>query len=166
MFERSFFVCLVTLFVALTRTVAFAFAPNSYPIQSVSVEYPKCSSFQPSFIRKHAINEISVWSNTKPRLPSSELYMSSSSFSTSDEEGDASTPDKEQEGEVEVSATKLTFRERWAKAFPKKEGEQLPLRQRLAKMGLACVLSYGFVSNMNYAITTGVSWFVFAKRVS
>ena len=68
--------------------------------------------------------------------------------------------------EEEITASsKLSFREIWEKAFPKKEGEKLPFRQRLAKMGLACVLSYGFVSNMNAGITTGLSWFVFAKKV-
>ena len=36
----------------------------------------------------------------------------------------------------------------------KKDAEEnVPFRQRLAKMGLACVLSYGFVSNMNYSIS-------------
>lgn len=36
----------------------------------------------------------------------------------------------------------------------------LTFRQRLAKMGLAAMLSYGFVSNMSYAITVSCAWYI------
>lgn len=151
----------MSLVVLFGSTCAFAFVHRTaYPtVRAVGVKYTRPLSIQPSNVNKLSRHQLSVW---RPRqaLPSSALYSSESS-STSD--NDASTPE---EGEEEESSTKLTFRERWAKAFPKKKGDELPLRQRLAKMGLACVLSYGFVSNMNYAITTGLSWFVFSKRVS
>jgi hypothetical protein len=77
----------------------------------------------------------------------------------------ASTEDEEAPPTPEEPASKLTFRERWTKVFPKQEGDQIPFRQRLAKMGLAMVLSYGFVSNINSVVTTAIAWFVFAKRV-
>lgn len=65
-----------------------------------------------------------------------------------------------------ITTAKLTLRQRWARAFPKRKDDDLPMKQKLAKMGLACVLSYGFVSNLNAVITTAIAWFVFAKRVS
>eukprot|EP00611_Tribonema_gayanum_P000617 TRINITY_DN10449_c0_g1_i1.p1 TRINITY_DN10449_c0_g1~~TRINITY_DN10449_c0_g1_i1.p1 ORF type:complete len:258 (+),score=63.44 TRINITY_DN10449_c0_g1_i1:165-938(+) len=37
-------------------------------------------------------------------------------------------------------------------------------RQKLAKMGLYAVLSYGFVSNASYAICLSVSWYLASKR--
>ena len=36
----------------------------------------------------------------------------------------------------------------------------LTFRQRLAKMGLATILSYGFVSNMSYAVTVSCAWYI------
>jgi hypothetical protein len=38
--------------------------------------------------------------------------------------------------------------------------EKITFRQRLAKMGLATILSYGFVSNMSYAITVSCAWYI------
>eukprot|EP00977_Amphora_coffeiformis_P013587 scaffold3591_cov159-Amphora_coffeaeformis.AAC.10 len=99
-------------------------------------------------------------------ISSHTLHISSSAlYVASSKDDDASLSDDEDD-DSSTSTSKLTFRERWAKAFPKKEeeGEKLPLRQRLAKMGLACVLSYGFVSNLNAGITTGVAWFLFSKK--
>jgi hypothetical protein len=40
------------------------------------------------------------------------------------------------------------------------DGKKLTFRQRLAKMGLATILSYGFVSNMSYAITVSCAWYI------
>jgi len=42
----------------------------------------------------------------------------------------------------------------------------LSFRQRLAKMGLAVALSYGWVSNMSYTVTVSLAWFIFSKNVS
>ena len=38
-------------------------------------------------------------------------------------------------------------------------------RERLAKMGLSALLSYGWVSNMSYAVTLSLSWYGFSKKV-
>ena len=40
----------------------------------------------------------------------------------------------------------------------------LTTRQRLSKMGLSVLLSYGFVSNVSTSITACISWFLFSKR--
>jgi hypothetical protein len=42
----------------------------------------------------------------------------------------------------------------------------LTTRERLAKMGLSALLSYGWVSNMSYAVTLSLSWYGFSKQVS
>ena len=39
-------------------------------------------------------------------------------------------------------------------------------KQRLAKMGLAALLSYGWVSNMSYSISISLAWFIFSRQVS
>ena len=46
-----------------------------------------------------------------------------------------------------------------------KEKDGLTTRQRLAKMGLSALLSYGWVSNMSYAVTLSLSWYTHSKKV-
>lgn len=45
-----------------------------------------------------------------------------------------------------------------------KEDDGLTFRQRLAKMGVATVLSYGMISNLSYAILISISWYAFAVK--
>lgn len=47
-----------------------------------------------------------------------------------------------------------------------KNADGLSTRERLAKMGLSALLSYGWVSNMSYAVTLSLSWYGFSKKVS
>mmetsp|Transcript_12020 Transcript_12020/g.30467 ORF Transcript_12020/g.30467 Transcript_12020/m.30467 type:complete len:264 (-) Transcript_12020:149-940(-) len=49
---------------------------------------------------------------------------------------------------------------------PKSQEEEdgLTFRQKLAKMGLSVLLSYGFVSNMSYCVTVSLAWFGFSKK--
>jgi hypothetical protein len=44
------------------------------------------------------------------------------------------------------------------------DGDGLTFRQKLAKMGLSALLSYGFVSNMSYCVSVGLAWFGFSKK--
>jgi CDGSH-type Zn-finger protein len=46
-----------------------------------------------------------------------------------------------------------------------KNADGLTTRERLAKMGLSALLSYGWVSNMSYAVTLSLSWYGFSKKV-
>jgi hypothetical protein len=39
-------------------------------------------------------------------------------------------------------------------------------RQRLAKMGLNAILSYGFVQNVSYTVTISLAWYLFSAQVS
>lgn len=48
----------------------------------------------------------------------------------------------------------------------KPSSDGLTTKERLAKMGLSCLLSYGFVSNMSYCVSISLAWFGFTKKVS
>lgn len=58
----------------------------------------------------------------------------------------------------------LTLMQRIRKGF-KKQDDGLTFRQRLAKMGLAALLSYGWVSNMSYCVTVSLAWYIFSSQV-
>jgi len=49
------------------------------------------------------------------------------------------------------------------KSVFQKEDDGLTTKERLKKMGLSALLSYGFVSNMSYAVTLSLSWYGFSK---
>lgn len=49
--------------------------------------------------------------------------------------------------------------------FRNKIDDGLTFKQRLAKMGVATVLSYGMVSNVSYAILVALSWYGFSAQV-
>lgn len=57
---------------------------------------------------------------------------------------------------------KLTFWQRVQKYT--RPQDKLTFRQRLAKMGLNCVLSYGFVSNMSYCVSVSAAWYIFCRK--
>jgi hypothetical protein len=47
-----------------------------------------------------------------------------------------------------------------------KKDDGLTFKQRLAKMGVATVLSYGMISNLSYAILVALAWYIFSAKVS
>lgn len=93
------------------------------------------------------------------------LFSSSSPPEPSEEDEDK--PD-ESSSKISSAGAGADDRPRWKRWLnPKnKSGEDdgLTFRQRLAKMGLAAVLSYGWVSNMSYVISISVAWFIFSKQ--
>lgn len=52
------------------------------------------------------------------------------------------------------------------KALFKPKDDGLTGKERLAKMGLSALLSYGFVSNMSYSVAVSLAWYGFSKTVS
>jgi hypothetical protein len=46
-----------------------------------------------------------------------------------------------------------------------KKDDGLTFKQRLAKMGVATVLSYGMISNLSYAILVAFAWYTFSAKV-
>jgi len=45
------------------------------------------------------------------------------------------------------------------------ESNSSTFKQKLAKAGMSALLSYGFVSNMSYAVTVSLAWYISSKRV-
>jgi hypothetical protein len=88
-------------------------------------------------------------------LPVMPLFMTSTS---GEDKGDDEAPTTTQ---VEVSRFKKI---RQLLFPPKKDADGLTTTQKLAKMGMSVLLSYGFVSNMSYSVTISLAWFIFSKR--
>jgi hypothetical protein len=88
-------------------------------------------------------------------LPLMPLFMTSSS---GEDKGDDVTPTTTQ---TAVSPFKKI---RQLLFPPKKDADGLTTTQKLAKMGMSVLLSYGFVSNMSYSVTISLAWFIFSKR--
>ena len=89
----------------------------------------------------------------------------------SGDDGDAKDADDEDEAvPVEVEVTddggepKTGFLARIKASMKSQEDDGLTFKQRLAKMGLSALLSYGFVSNMSYSVTVSLAWFGFSKK--
>jgi len=53
---------------------------------------------------------------------------------------------------------------RFKNLFKDKSAEGLTTKERIAKMGLSALLSYGFVSNMSYCVCVSIAWFGFNKK--
>lgn len=124
-------------------------------------------------------------SSTLPRTPrqrvvsftsSSSLGMSDTSHSINDGNMDDSTVEVNESvttSTVTTDATATTtttttntggsMPQRWYRSIVsmyQPRDTSLTFRQRLAKMGLATILSYGFVSNMSYAVTVSCAWYI------
>ena len=101
----------------------------------------------------------------------SPLYSSSSSSDETNDGADEDSTDSKgtsvEDTDVEITPEEVSRVQRWRqKLFPKKqEGDDgLTFKQKLAKLGLSVVLSYGFVSNVSYSITVSIAWFLFSKQ--
>jgi hypothetical protein len=44
------------------------------------------------------------------------------------------------------------------------QDDGLTFRQRLTQLGLAALLSYGWVSNMSYCVTVSCAWYIFSRQ--
>lgn len=106
----------------------------------------------------------------------SSLWMSDTSHSINDGNMDDSTVEVNESvttSTVTTDATATTtttttktggsMPQRWYRSIVsmyQPRDTSLTFRQRLAKMGLATILSYGFVSNMSYAVTVSCAWYI------
>lgn len=87
---------------------------------------------------------------------------------TTDADEKQATDSASDEKQVTDSASDdepTTWRGRMKKLWWKNDDANLTTRQRLAKMGLAAVLSYGWVSNVSYAVCISFAWYGFSKKV-
>lgn len=79
--------------------------------------------------------------------------------------------DSDEVVEKDSSATSVTPAKKGGilenlKSYIAPPDDGLTFRQRLAKLGLAAALSYGWVSNMSYSVSVSLAWYIFSKRVS
>jgi hypothetical protein len=79
----------------------------------------------------------------------------------------ASPPDEVgyKDGSEAIEGDRIPLRQRIKKYFAFKD-DGMTSKQRLAKMGLDVILSYGFVQNVSYTITISLAWFLFSSQVS
>lgn len=81
----------------------------------------------------------------------------------------AATESSEDEANEEEAAAQDEAIRFWGRLkayfFKGKKDESLTFKQRLAKMGVATVLSYGMISNLSYAILVALAWFGFSAKV-
>eukprot|EP00525_Craspedostauros_australis_P008964 CAMPEP_0198118244 /NCGR_PEP_ID=MMETSP1442-20131203/20873_1 /TAXON_ID= /ORGANISM="Craspedostauros australis, Strain CCMP3328" /LENGTH=249 /DNA_ID=CAMNT_0043776467 /DNA_START=68 /DNA_END=817 /DNA_ORIENTATION=- len=92
-----------------------------------------------------------------PPFPNQRLAQLRMSADSSDTSGD----------DEEGGSTGDSFLTRWRKRlFPPQPDDGLSTRQRLAKLGLSVLLSYGCVSNFSSAIAVSCAWFTFNKQTA
>jgi len=89
-----------------------------------------------------------------------------SSVPSDDSSASEESKDDEPEESSEVAADDTSTKTLWkrTKNYFAGPDDGLTFRQRLAKMGLATVLSYGWVSNMSYSICISLAWYGFSLQ--
>ena len=105
----------------------------------------------------HMAHNKDTGDNVGPLILSAAKSVDASTEVVVDNSGVESTTDGE----------KKSILDKLKSVFKKKEknDDGLTTKERLAKMGLSALLSYGWVSNMSYAVTLSLSWYGFSKKV-
>lgn len=75
----------------------------------------------------------------------------------------SSSSDPNQTNNSENNNTKTNV---WQRIWKRDSNNDSNMKEKLAKMGLAAALSYGWVSNMSYGVSVSLAWYIFSKRVS
>lgn len=153
---------LATVALCLMAQYCGAFAPSR---SSIHVSSPSMCTGPPSLSRRQLAVRGTRHSHSHAKL--SPLFASEGEAAA----GDAKDADDEDDAvpvEVEVvddgGEPKTGFLARIKASMKSQEDDGLTFKQRLAKMGLSALLSYGFVSNMSYSVTVSLAWFGFSKK--
>ena len=114
--------------------------------------------------RRHSSSFSSIQQHHQHARPRSPLVLrmeqgESAASPQEEDPGDAAT-----EEHCDFQHKPLSWNRRLRNYF-KGPDDGLTFKQRLAKMGLAVALSYGWVSNMSYSVSVSVAWYIFSKRV-
>lgn len=137
------------ILLALTCRVYHAFSPSALHVPVVRSQYPCMGNAK----------TVLTFSNCNvPVLPIRQsLPCTSLSATPPVDDANADPSDEEKVGTVTPggSSPEETI----------EDGKKVPFRQKLKKMGLAVVLSYGWVSNMSYAVVMSLAWYGFSKKV-
>ena len=122
-----------------------ASSPRKHGIHSVNMD---CSSYRRSFHTDGLVLNMSEDQNDNDIVMED---VQSSSVADDDDDDDTSK--------------KNVIRKVWSRMFPpKKDSDGLTVGQKLRKMGMSVLLSYGFVSNMSYSVTVSLAWYIHSKR--
>ncbi|KAL7568401.1 hypothetical protein ACA910_012120 [Epithemia clementina (nom. ined.)] len=109
--------------------------------------------------------DVSNYANNEDAEELNSNATTASTFEVVDSEVIAHTP-AAADGAATAETEKVNiFQRSWryiVKGNRAKDG--LTFRQRMAKMGLAVMLSYGWVSNMSYCICVSIAWYIFARQ--
>jgi hypothetical protein len=68
--------------------------------------------------------------------------------------------------DVELEESKGPSLMRRAKKYFSFKNDGMTSRQRIAKMGLDAILSYGFIQNVSYTFTISLAWYLSSMQVS
>jgi CDGSH-type Zn-finger protein len=109
----------------------------------------------------HVMHNKETGDNVGPVIVVTEKLVEASSTKKKEEEEERAVTTQE-----EGSSTLGRKIKKFLGLDNQKVGDGLTTRERLAKMGLSALLSYGWVSNMSYAVTLSLSWYGFSKKVS
>lgn len=144
---RGIFKALIIL-LALTRNSGVAFNAVSNHALKSSFRVPSNAAFSPS----SSYNFLN-------------LQLERTSHSILSESNDVDNdPEKIKEADTASSTEKIGIFSKIKNMYKSEPSDGLTTRQRLSKMGLSCLLSYGFVSNMSYVVSVSVAWFGFTKK--
>ena len=140
---------------------------------TTKIRTPPVISLSP--LRNHIVTD-SYNRKSSSHTKKTQLIWSSATSdedATSDSTGGVNNDDNEEKEEDDTSVSISPAKEEvpaWKRIvfFYKyrnnDDGDGLTFRQKLAKMGLSALLSYGFVSNMSYCVSVGLAWFGFSKK--
>jgi hypothetical protein len=129
---------------------------RSSPIARIRLE-----SYRPTRSKRHLQSFQSV------QVEYTHLFSSADAASTPESSDDSETT-MEDGNDIAPSEDSKTSKKSLMTSIKQYfQGPQdgLTMKQRLAKMGLAAALSYGWVSNMSGSVCVSIAWYIFSKRV-
>ena len=153
----SFFpllLCLLPAALILKGSDAFSFQPSH--------RQPLCNT-------RTSLRMLTVHGNKANNNAKGVVFPSSSSLFQAPlkrQETFLASTEGDQDDTPSANPPKAGFGTRVGSYFKSSEADDgLTFRQRLAKMGLATVLSYGWISNTNAMILVSAAWYAFSAKV-
>lgn len=151
--------CTIAVFSALSIKVCVSFAPVSSRgacTRGVFATSPVATWRMGTNSRHVAPKSFSLLSTQDDSADKLSAGQEAASSGEADQSSDDSLELTDEEKTI-ISRIKIMFK-------GNKDDEKLTTRQRLAKMGMSALLSYGFVSNMSYSVSVSLAWYGFSKK--
>jgi len=128
---------------------------------SASSSFSPFSPFQRRNNHHRRHRSSTTTSANSPARASSSTTTTTTSTAMQASTGGGEEQPQEQEQQVGIVKGMLRY---FSIDFSKNKEDGMTVKERLAKMGMATLLTYGWVSNMNSIILTSLSWYVFNVR--